>query len=210
LGGFRVLENSPGLAFLHGAVAQAVFALLCLNAFTLSRAGASEASGARPDDAALRGLRTVALVALALLYAQVVLGAWYRHGLRPAPAAGHMARFALHGVGAVVVMAALAALVRQGARMRAAGQAFPPALERAFAWLPRLLLLQIVLGGLAWAGFRPGAIGPAEWLLSIAHVLVGALLLADTALIALGSARLARGARGAVRQGAGQPALGVR
>jgi cytochrome c oxidase assembly protein subunit 15 len=209
LGGFRVLENSPELAFVHGAVAQAVFALLCWNAFTLTR-GVHDVQPSANPPAELRGLRTTALLALALLYGQVVLGAWYRHGLRPEPVAGHLARFALHGLGAVVAMGALAALVRRGTQLRERGFVFEPALVRAFTWLPRLLLAQILLGGLAWAGFRPGAIGPAEWLLSIAHVLGGAFLLADTAVIAFASVRLARSVEGSVRNGIGQPALGVR
>ena len=208
LGGLRVLENSPELAFVHGAVAQAVFALLCLNAFTLARGARSEARVSVTRPAELSALRTTALVALALLYGQVVLGAWYRHGLRPEPVAGHLGRFALHGLGAVVVLGALAALALRGAKLRAGGFALEPALARAFVWLPRLLLGQLLLGGLAWAGFRPGAIGPAEWLLSIAHVFGGALLLADTALIALSSVRLARGAQVTTPHEVGQPALG--
>jgi len=209
LGGLRVLENSPELAFVHGAVAQAVFALLCLNAFTQARGGRAQPLLDAAPLAAARALRTTALLALALLYAQVVLGAWYRHGLRPEPVAGHLARLALHGLGAVVVLGALALLVRRGAQLCRAGGASPE-LERALAWLPRLLLVQLVLGGLAWAGFRPGAIGPAEWLLSIAHVLGGALLFTNTAVIALASVRLARGARDERAPAAGAPALGVR
>lgn len=206
LGGFRVLENSPELAFVHGAVAQAVFALLVLNSVTSSAVPSTGAS--RGEAQALRGLRLAALVALGLLYVQVVLGAWYRHGLRPEPVAGHMGRFALHALGAVLTLAALGALLRRAAQLRETGVRFSPALARALAWLPRLLLAQLVLGGLAWAGFRPGVIGPAEWLLSVAHVLGGALLLADVALIALECVRLARGARAAVTE-AGQPALGA-
>lgn len=210
LGGFRVLENSPELAFVHGAVAQAVFALLCLNAFTLARGAPGERNASAGTPSELRALRTTALVALVLLYGQVVLGAWYRHGLRPEPVAGHLGRFALHGLGAVVALGALAVLVRRAAQLRESGFAFEPRLARAFTWLPRLLLAQLLLGGLAWAGFRPGAIGPAEWLLSIAHVMGGALLFADTAVIALASVRLARGAKAQAPQESGQPALGVR
>jgi len=210
LGGFRVLENSPELAFVHGAVAQAVFALLCLNAFTQSSMAAPRASLSAPARSAARGLQPTAWIALGVLYAQVVIGAWYRHGLRPEPVEGHMGRFALHALGAVLVLGALAQLVRRGNELVASGAQLPPRLTRALVWLPRLLLVQLLLGGLAWAGFRPGALGPAEWLLSIAHVFGGALLLADTAVIALEATRLARGADANLASSNGQPAMGAR
>jgi len=208
LGGFRVLENSPELAFVHGAVAQAVFALLCLNAYTQCSSATRSLTLPAPVLAAARGLQPAAWLALGVLYVQVVLGAWYRHGLRPEPVAGHMGRFALHALGAVLVLGALAYLVRRGAELRASGAELPAGLERALTWLPRLLVVQILLGGLAWAGFRPGALGPAEWLLSIAHVFGGALLLADAALIALEATRLARSQTRLTE--AGSPAMGVR
>lgn len=209
LGGFRVLENSPELAFVHGAVAQAVFALLCLNACTQRRTSSAQVPLAGRALEAARALQPAAWLATGVLYAQVVIGAWYRHGLRPEPVAGHMGRFALHALGAVLVLGTLALLARRGTELQASGAAPSPMLSRALTWLPRLLVAQLVLGGLAWAGFRPGALGPAEWLLSIAHVLGGALLLTDTALIALEATRLARrGAR--APDPAGQPAMGVR
>lgn len=181
LGGLRVLENDPELAFVHGALAQAVFALLCVNAAILSPAWRS-AGEAETADADVRRLRTAATVALLVVYGQVVLGAWYRHGLRPAPVVGHEWRFALHGLGAVAVLAALAAVARRGAGLRERG-ALPGPLDRWLARLPIVVMVQLLLGGLAWAGFRPGAIGPAEWALSIAHVLGGGLLLVNCALV---------------------------
>jgi len=189
LGGLRVLANDPGLAFLHGALAQLVFAVLCANAVLFSRSwrAASAVATAATDER--RALTRTALGALLATYAQVVLGAWYRHGLRPSPAADESLRLALHGLGALLVIAALAALVRRGAALRAADPELPAGFERALRYLPALLLVQLVLGGLAWAGYRPGAIGPAEWALSIAHVLGGALLLADVAVIAMWAAR---------------------
>jgi cytochrome c oxidase assembly protein subunit 15 len=188
LGGLRVLENDPELAFVHGALAQAVFALLCVNAAVLSRAW-REATTAEHGDVDARGLRTAATVALVVLFAQVVLGAWYRHGLRPSPVTGHEWRLALHGLGAVAVLAALAAVARRGSALRERG-ALPAPLDRWLTRLPALVLVQLLLGGLAWAGFRPGVIGPAEWTLSIAHVLGGGLLLANCALISAWARRV--------------------
>lgn len=195
LGGLRVLENAPELAFLHGAAAQLVFAILCANALVFSRAWRAEegrADGRRAAPLERHALASSALVAAFATYAQVVLGAWYRHGLRPAPGADSALRFALHGGGALVVLFALTTLWRRGALLQAAEGGLPGGLARALRWLPTLLVLQLVLGGLAWAGFRPGAIGPAEWALSIAHVLGGAFLFADVAVIALWARRLAR------------------
>ncbi len=194
LGGLRVLENAPELAFLHGALAQLVFAILCANALVFSRGWRAELPR-RAAPLERHALASAALVAAFATYAQVVLGAWYRHGLRPAPGADSGLRFALHGCGALLVLFALTTLWRRGALLRAAEGELPGALERALRFLPALLVLQLVLGGMAWAGFRPGAIGPAEWALSIAHVLGGAFLFADVAMIALWARRLARGAR---------------
>jgi cytochrome c oxidase assembly protein subunit 15 len=191
LGGLRVLADDAGLAFLHGALAQLVFAILCANAVILSPAWRAEDGPGAPAGEARRTLAPFGWVALGATCAQVVLGAWYRHGLRPVPAADSDARFLLHGLGAVLVLVAQAALLRRAAVLRASEPRLPAGLERALRALPILLLVQLVLGGLAWAGFRPGAIGPAEWALSIAHVLGGAFLFADVAVIALWAQRLA-------------------
>jgi cytochrome c oxidase assembly protein subunit 15 len=192
LGGLRVLADDPGLAFVHGALAQLVFAVLCANAVLFTREWRAPVS-ARLPRSDVRALASAAVVALVVLYAQVVLGAWYRHGLRPLPVAGHELRFALHGAGALLVLASAAGLARRGAALRATGAELPLGLVRALRRVPLLLFAQLVLGGLAWAGFRPGAIGPAEWGLSIAHVLGGALLLADVTVVALWAAHLRAG-----------------
>jgi len=191
LGGLRVLRNDSDLAFLHGALAQFVFAVLCANAalFSLSwrvpvRAAASPGR---------LGLRSAATLALVLTGAQVVLGAWYRHALRPTPLASSDLRLAFHALGAIAVLASVAAVVRRGQILAAEEPDLPRGLLQALRVLPVLLLVQVVLGGLAWAGFRPGAIGPAEWMLSIAHVLGGALLLGTLAIVGLWGRRLAGG-----------------
>jgi len=202
LGGLRVLADDSGLAFLHGALAQAVFALLCVNAVVLSagwqRALAVPARDAQP----LRALRSAGLLALLVLYGQVVLGAWYRHGLRPAAVAGSGLRLALHALGALLVVGALVVLARRAAALRAARALLPVGFERALRALPVLLIAQLILGCLAWAGYRPGALGPAEWALSILHVLGGGLLLADGAVIWMWSGRLTAAAPAPERVGA--------
>jgi cytochrome c oxidase assembly protein subunit 15 len=191
LGGLRVLANDSQLAFLHGALAQLVFAVLYVNAVLCAPSWREQHGSAAAAEGERRALARTAWFAAAAIQAQAVLGAWYRHGLRPAPAAESDLRFLLHALGALVVMASLAVLARQAAALRAAEGRLPGGLERALRFLPVLLFVQLVLGGLAWAGFRPGAIGPAEWGLSIAHVLGGALLLAAAGVVALWSQRLA-------------------
>ena len=47
-----------------------------------------------------------------------------------------------------------------------------------------------MLGGIAWAGYRPEATGPVEWGVSILHVLGGALLLSQTLVATLWVERL--------------------
>jgi cytochrome c oxidase assembly protein subunit 15 len=183
LGGFRVLENSPELAFVHGVFAQATFALLAVAAVVASRAWRDAAHPASSSASpALARAGRLALAATLVVFAQVALGALYRHGLRPTPEPGSELRLALHFAGAAAAFVAVAGLA---ARLkRAADDLTDPgagALRLAARRLHLLLGLQIALGLCAWAGYRPGAIGPAEWALSIAHVLGGALLLSQCA-----------------------------
>ncbi len=174
LGGFRVLENDPQLAFVHGALAQAVFALLACTAFVLSpRAYGAGRTGVA--DGARVGLRRAATFAVLAVYGQIVLGAWYRHALRPSATDGAALRLMGHILGAFLVIAAVVLLARALDRV---GTELARKKRRT---LVHLIGLQIGLGVLALVGYRPGAVGPIEWILSIAHVLGGGLLLFHTA-----------------------------
>ena len=187
VGGLRVLENSPGLAFLHGALAQAVFALLVVVSVALDPRWARLAAARRvvgPPLGAPAGL------AFVLVYGQSVLGAWLRHGHEPRA-------FVLHGAGALV---AVAAVLWVAARFRRAaeGRSDAGALRVHVRRLRVLLGLQVALGaGAAGAiyglsgGMRALTIHPLELVLATAHVLVGALLLGSLASAALWGARLA-------------------
>jgi cytochrome c oxidase assembly protein subunit 15 len=204
VGGLRVLENSRELAFLHGALAQAVFALLCASALLASprwRAArpTAVASTVHGGGAALRSLSVATVV---VVYAQIVLGAWYRHGLRAEPWADASLRFLAHAAGALAVLVAVtfaAALAARAARGAEGGSSARAVLARSSRRLRALVAAQILLGLLAWLAFRPDAVGPFEWTLSVLHVLCGGLLLAETTALSLWAWRtLSPASRGVV------------
>lgn len=176
LGGLRVLEASPELAFLHAAAAQAVFALLAVLALLLGRSWSAPA----PARAAPAGLRWLAVCTPFVVYAQIVVGAMLRHALRPVPSPQADPRLALHLVGAFVALAFVVAFALSLLRHRERERSCARAARR----LGALLAAQILLGLMAWVGGRPAAggetIGPLEWSFTVLHVLGGALLLAQT------------------------------
>lgn len=164
IGGFRVLENSLELAFLHGALAQAVFAGLCAVAWSVRPRATAPAN---PEAGASWGLALASCVAV---YGQIVLGAWYRHGVRPEPVAGAGERLVWHLMGALFVLAVLTAFAHQLGRS---------GLDAQRRRIHALLGVQLLLGFASWVGYRPGSVGVLEWAFTILHVLVGALLLAS-------------------------------
>lgn len=179
IGGFRVLENSPQLAFLHGSLAHAVLALLVATAVYLSPAW--QESAASPSQAP-KALARLSLAATLVVYSQVVVGAWYRHALRD-EAVPHMMRFMLHVTLAFVVVGVLASLTLFLKRVGS------PGALRARRGLVHLLGIQFLLGILAWLGFQAGSVGALEWTLSIAHVLCGGLLLSQTLVVHMWATR---------------------
>jgi cytochrome c oxidase assembly protein subunit 15 len=189
LGGFRVLENSQNLAFLHGSFAQAVFALLACNLVVTSRAW-SELPRTPCRHAA--AARSWAWGAALVVYVQIVLGAWLRHS-------GAMVPFFLHLVLVVGVLVTVLVTARRlglaHADASSAGIDRKP-LARARRRLHALLVVQIALGGLATlavlvlsGGFQ-GKVSTAEMIFATAHVLFGALLLCQCVAAALWAQRL--------------------
>ncbi|MBM3977695.1 MAG: hypothetical protein FJ299_11985 [Planctomycetes bacterium] len=168
LGGLRVLENSPQLAFLHGVCAQLVFALLGVVAWQLRPGWKSLGDVEYPEGPPLR---RAALWCTLLLLGQIALGAWYRHGLRTQQLADVEMRLSLHLIGA---LAAFAAVVVLAGRLQSSGDARALRLARG---LRVLLFAQLGLGLAAWLLRDPRGLTPAEWATSVLHVLVGALLL---------------------------------
>lgn len=186
VGGFRVLENSEHLAFLHGALAQLVFALLGANVVVSS--GEWDRAERGPARFEL-GSSFAWLTALAV-YAQIVLGAWLRHSGAEAALAMHLV-FAALSTGAVL---ALARALRRGAERFAvlgvlSRRLWLLLLAQLGAGLATLLAIFVISGGFT------AEVSGAETLSATAHVLLGALLLQQLVAAAMWSGRLARAPR---------------
>jgi cytochrome c oxidase assembly protein subunit 15 len=175
IGGFRVLENSPDLAFLHGAIAQVVFAVLAVNLVLSAPDWAERRAVATPAADSLRRLSCVAVVAV---YAQIVLGAWLRHTGSEVALVAHLA-FAVIATGAVVALARAlresgdTTLVRQGRR------ALVLAAVQVGLGLAALIAIFLVSGGFT------SEVSAAETITATAHVLFGALVLQSTVAAAM-------------------------
>jgi cytochrome c oxidase assembly protein subunit 15 len=172
LGGLRVLENSPELAFLHGAIAQFVFAFLGFTAVQLSPRfqGADLAN----DEASTRLMRS-GLLALTAVYLAIFAGAWLRHAVSHMALSAHI----------LLVAVAIALVFHVAALFKRCGQADPSQvmLCRAARNLHMILGVQVLLGfGSLWIVFIEVGENVPEVHQSIfptLHVLFGALLLAQ-------------------------------
>lgn len=168
LGGFRVLENSPQLAFLHGVTAQLVFALI---------GGAVLVTQPRLERAraGVRGPKAMALLVALGVLAQSTLGAWYRHDIRPEALSDTTMKLHLHISGAVIVFAAVVLLAK---KLKALASEASPAR----GWSRRLHIavgLQVLLGLGAWMANDLQVSTPTmvELVVTTGHVLIGAVLL---------------------------------
>jgi cytochrome c oxidase assembly protein subunit 15 len=179
MGGLRVNQISTTLAAIHGCFGQAFFGLMVALAVLTGRVW-HDAGPARPDPA---GLRAWAFVALAMVYAQIVAGAWFRHFKTPVALWSHAAL-------AVVVLGVSHATAARVRRHRTEARAlWPSALALAVT-----ATLQVGLGLLAlWLmlplGGNPRT--PTLWqaMTRTAHQTDGALLLAATVVLALRAVR---------------------
>ena len=167
LGGLRVVLLQDTLAIFHGCLAQAFFALVAVIALmTAPRARVA----APPIEPALKGL---AVLAAALVYAQIVFGALLTHA----------GRIDLHLAGALLVFVLVPIVAAQ---LRRTGDAVAAPISRLVSVL---LGIQLLLGlGSYLARFSPVWI-PGEQLtvtaLPVAHRLVGSLILAATVALAV-------------------------
>lgn len=148
LGGLRVLEKSTDLAFLHGSIGQAVFALLGAAALVLAPSGSSSgpSSGRVAAEApAQRRLLLASIAATAVVYAQIVIGAWLRHGQSLVALVAHVVML-MFVAGAVTF---LAHALRKAAEEHG-GAADERALRRTGIALWSVFWAQITLGMLAF------------------------------------------------------------
>jgi cytochrome c oxidase assembly protein subunit 15 len=181
LGGLRVLENSGNLAFLHGAVGQAVFA--ALGAVMVVSSRRFQQARHEPSLAAQRAL-PVAIAATAVVYLQIVLGAWLRHGHDDLVLLAHL----------LTVLLVVTAILVLAKALRGAGEA--SALARLPRWLFTALISQALLGIVAFMSvYRfvgPNPTSMEQALFPTLHVLGGAALLAATLASVLWSWRVRR------------------
>jgi cytochrome c oxidase assembly protein subunit 15 len=175
LGGTRVTQTSTLLAAIHGCTGQAFFGLMvALCVLT----GSDWLGDARPA-ADAQQLRRRSVVMVAILYAQIVLGAWLRHY-------GTLAALAAHATMALAVWAHAAALSLRVERHKAELPALVPA-ARAMALA---VTLQVALGVAAWLLLLPFDRVPRPvslWqaMVRTGHQTNGALLLGSSVVLAL-------------------------
>jgi len=182
LGGMRVLLGHPALvATAHATLAQIYF--ITVVSLTMLTSGWWESNLSELDDSGSPRLRTLSVWTTVAILTQLVLGAGFRHG-----AFGILP----HLAGAVVVLF-LAVWTSRTVRTRF-GQIRD--FRRWAILLQAFLGTQILLGFAAyWAVAQSlQAVQPVQLyvLIEVAHVVMGALTLASSVLLALASARLIR------------------
>ena len=208
IGGFRVLERSPDLAFLHGALAHAVFAFLACVALYFS--GSWRRAGRRAVPANADPSR-MAFIAAALVYAQIVIGAWYRHTHAPMGLALHV-MMALAVVG-IVTTTALG--LGAAGKLDSLGDGERRIVRSAGRRLIALVWIQVGLGLLATvmifqvSGGPQGAVSAGEAVFATLHVGVGAALLAQCAASVMWTRRLAARSEAAPAASGGPAPAGV-
>jgi len=182
LGGLRVVLLQQTLAIIHACFAQAFFALtVSLALFTAPEWRDSASSAPLMDGGRLRRLATITT---ALIYVQIVFGAWLRHtGMRIDAHLLFAALVALH------VVLLLLRITRQHGTERSLVQ---PAL-----WLGGLLLGQLLLGTASYLGkfttVMPLPAG-AIVLTTTTHLIIGALMLVTSLAISLRAFRFSSAA----------------
>jgi heme a synthase len=180
LGGVRVLEGHAAIsATAHAILAQIFFATLV--SLALFTSGWWQRELPAYQNAASPRLSSLAWWTTAVIFVQLILGAAFRHG-----AFG----IAPHIIGAAVVTV----MVVWTGRVAKKRFARVPAIRRSVIWLHATFGTQIVLGGAAYWAILSSRDAPqpglAYVILTVAHVIVGALTLAASLLLTLVSTRL--------------------
>ena len=180
LGGLRVLWVSLDLAMVHACVAQLFFAVLVAMTLFVTDTWRHR-NGVLSDSDAAGRLRTWSYAAAVVIYLQIVLGAMLRH-----PGAGMSGGYtALHVTGAfVVVGVVLGVLVIAEKHFDAV-----PSIRRTAWTLTGAMGLQFALGlaSLLLTLYEPaGESGIVAYVvLTVAHLVVGALLFGASVVMAL-------------------------
>lgn len=185
LGGTRVLEVSQNLAFLHGALAQGIVALIAVLAVGASRTWADTKS---TESAYAGGAAFLGTVTAGFVYCQIALGAWVRHQ-------GQTVALLIHITLALAVVVVVLTFAKQLSVAATEGQERGidrRVLARIQRWLLGSLIAQFTLGILATVGiyfFSGGMyidepmqaeVSVGEAIFATAHVFVGAILLSTT------------------------------
>jgi heme a synthase len=175
LGGLRVRWNSTSFAAFHGCFGQAFFGFMVALCVLTGRGWFAKVRVV----ADARKYRSLAASGLALIYAQVIVGAWLRHF-------GDVNALVVHSILAFLVFGHLSGLVIRVERHR--GEV--PELVPAARTLGATLILQIVLGVGAWWLLRPydGIARPVTLLAALirtGHQANAGLLLASSVVLTL-------------------------
>lgn len=196
LGGLTVLHLlPPPISVAHACLAQTFFCLTLALALFESRWWKEESFLAPPGSGGVsRGLRRWAIAAFAVVYLQLILGAWMRHigaglaipdfpasfgGILPNHWSQRIAVHFSHRVWAIVVLLVVALAAIAALRTRRERWIRRPAI-----FVLILLPVQIVLG--AFSVLTRKAVP-----ITVAHVVTGALILAMTTWMAIGIYRAA-------------------
>jgi cytochrome c oxidase assembly protein subunit 15 len=177
LGGLTVLFYlPPAISTAHAAVGQTFFCIACALALFTGRKWVEDVPPLQ-SDSRHPSLLTLALLSIFVLYVQLVLGAMFRH----------------HGMSwwPHVLNAPIVAIVLTWTAIRALTQyAELPAVRRPAIVMLGLLITQLCLGFLAFTtrvAWGKDAAQPETAMIvsTVAHVAVGALLLATTVILAI-------------------------
>ncbi len=182
LGGLTVLYFQPPMvSSAHAAVAQSFFCIACAIALFTSRSWVQnvgvEQNSSPTNDSGHPSLLTLSFLSIFILYAQLILGAMFRHhGMSWLP---HVMNAPV--VAIVITWTAIRALSRHSK---------DDAIRRSAIVMLSLLIAQLVLGFLAfmtrveWG--RDAAQPELPMVIStVAHVVTGALLLASTVILTI-------------------------
>ena len=180
LGGLTVRMFLPWyISTAHAALAQTFFALLVVMAVFTNQSWVANNAPALPETRRPT-LLTLSVLSLAALYLQLFFGAAFRHGGMS---------FAPHFLNSILVLTLLI-----WTSVRAMTETRVPAVRKAGRMVHALLMLQVLLGIAAyftrvrWGADAPQPL-PSMVASTVAHVGVGALLLAFTFILAIQSRR---------------------